>query len=1531
MTTSSVVHSQAFGFMSYVQGGVDPRTGQYTVSINLPEVQSNWLCGPAFPLNLTFSPINTLDSGFGVGWNLNLSQFTLSDDILALSTGETFKVTGSAPLPDIKEKKLDTFHFENLSGERYRVLHKSGMVEELLVGGVLTRVALPEYVKSPAGHSLTFAYKSFRGGQCLHSISDAQGELLQINRDDYDEWVEILVRPDGPNGTALARYEMKLNTSGWVTEIVLPTPDKGSWRFGYGNGPIRNILCLHEIKTPVGGLETLEYADTGHPYPHGVVRPNLPRVTRHRSYPDFGQPNADETMIEVEFSYTSHNFLGAGETVSWEDGMDPLYKLQASYEYGSTANLMVGSQVARTVERSYNRFHLLVEEKTLQEHCVKRVRTRYYDEDVPFERQVPQFQFPKEVTTSWELDNDATQYRAEITRSAYNDQGNHTEQVEPNGIRTVYTYYSKNGEDGCPADRFERNLKDTTVYPSSQGEPGAPTLRTRLRYSAHKPLSGSGLDDWLAMDSETLMQVEGANETTLQQTLRSYHELTDDPFLHGRLASQQTLLNGTTSTTLYEYDKGPSALAGETVLETTETYIGYDDAPDSEVRKTIVSEDSLLHGQPLLTRDDNEVKIRYTYDALTRVVTETVAPDEPEFEATRQYSYLLTALDGQRAEQLVTDVKGVETRTRVDGLNRPVYEERQDADNPVRAEEFRQTYSASYDVFGNLTEETQYDWRDEQQAALASTYEYDGWGAQRSVTGPDGVKVYEETNPIGSELWQGPIQTAWREGTDTEAKVSGKTVTYLNLLEKPDQVERFETDGTLISRHRYGYDGLGRTAEETDARDATTKYTYDVFDRMVATVLPGGATVRRSYALHSSEDLPTEISVDGIELGQQVFDGLGRRVESITGGRKQTFTYDPGQTQPATLTTASNQLIHYVYQPQLGEEPSQRRLPGDVTAEYVRDRKNARLVSCTEGGLELSREYFSTGELKSETRVQGADTYAMHYKHSRLGLLETYTNVLEQTQSYTYDNANRLEQTCLDDTLSSGFTYDSLGQLSSISTQDGDGGKSVTINLQYDGLGRETQRNFDLGGVEQQLTQVYNSVDALIERTLSQGETLLRKETYEYDPRGRLVLYTCEGSEPPVGPYGKTILRQLFRFDALDNLIRVNTTSPEGTNVAVYTYDDTKDPTQLSKVTNTGVPGYPSEIVLEYDADGHLIRDEENRTLEYDPLGRLISVSGLSGEPPAGYSYDPLDTLTGLDDGSGKEQRFYQDGELSSQVKGADSSTFIRAEGVVLAERQAGADPKSLLLAGDSKNSVLWEINQDATQEVVYAPYGHRAEEEAVSGHLGYNGERREAQTGWYLLGQGYRAFNPVLMKFHSPDDLSPFGEGGLNAYMYCEGDPINYVDPTGHSPWGWLLRSFRTTTASPVAKTLPTSFVTNPHKNRAASLTTIKSKHVVNLKKTALNYYKDAQAVPEDTDKYRSLIGNAKSTADDFQFAEENVGKIGITKYRAKEIEVKAKFYDKRMAAEKRRKLREHKQQAAEDNQRIRTQRTSGEKKLSG
>lgn len=64
----------------------------------------------------------------------------------------------------------------------------------------------------------------------------------------------------------------------------------------------------------------------------------------------------------------------------------------------------------------------------------------------------------------------------------------------------------------------------------------------------------------------------------------------------------------------------------------------------------------------------------------------------------------------------------------------------------------------------------------------------------------------------------------------------------------------------------------------------------------------------------------------------------------------------------------------------------------------------------------------------------------------------------------------------------------------------------------------------------------------------------------------------------------------------------------------------------------------------------------------------------------------------------------------------------------------------------------------------------------------GFNGQLPDPLTGHYLLGHGYRAYNPVLMRFNSPDNLSPFAEGGVNAYAYCRGDPVNHSDPSGHA-----------------------------------------------------------------------------------------------------------------------------------------------------
>ncbi|MFQ6554971.1 RHS repeat-associated core domain-containing protein [Pseudomonas sp. Lb2C1-1] len=168
------------------------------------------------------------------------------------------------------------------------------------------------------------------------------------------------------------------------------------------------------------------------------------------------------------------------------------------------------------------------------------------------------------------------------------------------------------------------------------------------------------------------------------------------------------------------------------------------------------------------------------------------------------------------------------------------------------------------------------------------------------------------------------------------------------------------------------------------------------------------------------------------------------------------------------------------------------------------------------------------------------------------------------------------------------------------------------------------------------------------------------------------------------------------------------------------------------------------------------------------------------------YRYDPLDSLV---DCAPVEQagiqRFYCKSRLATEIQGAVQRSVFQHDDQLLAQRRReDAKVDTALLATDQQRSVLNALDATGPNPLAYTPYGHRPTENGLLSLLGFNGELPDPVTGHYLLGNGYRAFNPVLMRFNSPDSLSPFGEGGLNAYGYCGGDSINRSDPTGHL-WG--------------------------------------------------------------------------------------------------------------------------------------------------
>ena len=71
----------------------------------------------------------------------------------------------------------------------------------------------------------------------------------------------------------------------------------------------------------------------------------------------------------------------------------------------------------------------------------------------------------------------------------------------------------------------------------------------------------------------------------------------------------------------------------------------------------------------------------------------------------------------------------------------------------------------------------------------------------------------------------------------------------------------------------------------------------------------------------------------------------------------------------------------------------------------------------------------------------------------------------------------------------------------------------------------------------------------------------------------------------------------------------------------------------------------------------------------------------------------------------------------------------------------------------------------------------------AKSNPIRYRGYYYDTETKLYYLNARY--YSPEWRRFISPDAaeyIDPETPNGLNLYCYCNNDPVNYADPSGHS-----------------------------------------------------------------------------------------------------------------------------------------------------
>jgi RHS repeat-associated protein len=673
----------------------------------------------------------------------------------------------------------------------------------------------------------------------------------------------------------------------------------------------------------------------------------------------------------------------------------------------------------------------------------------------------------------------------------------------------------------------------------------------------------------------------------------------------------------------------------------------------------------------------------------------------------------------------------------------------------------------------------------------------DGFGNITNAIAPDGISVLGYYDAIGNLT--GIVDRAGRQ----------IAITY-GVASRPLSINRIVTDN-----------GVNRVVTLATSRDlqmdptviidplgrAVESYVRDSAGRVSTTTNVEGKTATVQYG---PADLPLSVSRFDGTTNTIAYNGDWNPVSSIFPGRTNTFAWLPN----GLLASAANEqamVTNTWIAP--GWLTSQTTTTSNWTGQvnYAGDLSGAiTQVTATAIGLSSIRKFDGGGRETNRTfSCNGAQLASARQYGSWNGLpVSVNTGPIQQTLGW--DNLDRLTN----------LTWQAQGQ------------PVQGICFFYDVLGQITQRVDTVAGVQNIRSYVYDGLDRLASETHGNGFSA----SYSFDDAGhrstkttanfglsytggigdRLANWTATQTTPttftvsgcanmPIGTNGPNGIWPVYNSVSSatptingSNFTATLTQEPLGTQTVFALIANTAGNLSIASnqfvwtaYTTGNYSSSPAGCVTQIVYQGPLCL--QSKALSWDAEYRLTSVA-TNGTTAESYVYDPTGRRISTTATDGTVTRYLNDGQhvlADLNATGGILRTYFYGPNVdelLAITVYTNATPQTYFTIRDHQNTVWALVDTNGVMVETYDfdawgrvlsvtdGNGNVLASSAIGNRYLFQGREYSWATGLYYFRA--RWYDPVTGRWLSPD---PIGiNGGLNQYVFCANNPVNFIDPLG-------------------------------------------------------------------------------------------------------------------------------------------------------